>query len=283
MIVHLPLDALPGGPLLMYGTAARDTAPTEVTLSTLGEGGWSADVTGLVSRWWPTVEYTIGTEPYRLDLPYVDLPEDPQLVVTPESVLKSAGIPLPVTVDQREIAVEAILDAQADVVAHLGRAIVPTVYTESGRYDDGRGRWNLTPLDEPVIEVLTVTADTSYGQPTGYFTITYRAGLNAKDDPELRPIRRYVTAAAMNSPQFLRMWRVATSARGEIKSTTTEGQSVTYDSATLGGGGQGQAGALPTLKSLDRWRIAGREVFQRRTRPRPPWPYTGVSGDGVYW
>jgi hypothetical protein len=277
MIVHLPPDAVPG-PLLLYGTAERDGAATEAALTALGEGSWSADVTGLTGRYWPTVNYTIDAAAFEVELPYVDLPDAPELVVTPEYIAKKAGVTLPLTEDQREIILDAILDAQADVEAYLGRAIVPTIYTESGRYDDGSGRWNLTPLDEPVIEVISNTPDVVYGDLTGTFTITYRAGLNAKDDQALRPIRRYVAAAAMNSPEFVRMWKTATGAKGEIKSVTTEGQSISYATATLGGGGKGQPGDLPKLSSLDRWRLAGRRVFQRATVARAPWPHSSMGG-----
>lgn len=282
MIVHLPAAATPD-PLLLYDTEERVGDPTEAPLSPLGDGTWSADVTGLTGRWWPTTGYVVGATPYRIDLPYVDLPEDPTLVVSPESLATSAGMTLPLTGTQREIITEAILDAQSDVRAYLGRAILPTVYTESGRYDDGTGRWNLTPLDEPVIEVLTVTADLIHDAPSGTFTITYRAGLNAQLDPALSPIRRYIKAAALNSPGFTRLWRTATSAKGEVRSLTTEGQAISYAPATLGGGGPGQPGELPKLSSLDYWRFAGRRVFQARTEPRPPWPYHGISSHGSYW
>lgn len=282
MIVHLPASAVPG-PLVMWTTEGRDGAFVSAPVSALGDGAWAVDTTGMVGRYWPTVEYTIDTEEQSQNLPYVDLPEDPTLIVSPEAVAKKAGMTLPLTEAQRETIVEAILDAQADVSAYLGRAIVPTIYTETGRYDDGTGHWNITPLDEPVIEVIDATPETSQGDPTGYFTVTYRAGLNAKDDPDLRPIRRYVTAAAMNAPEFVLMWRTATSAKGEIKSVTTEGQSITYNTASLGGGGKGQPGELPGKNSLDRWRVAGRRVFQRPTVPRPPWPYSGISSHGRYW
>lgn len=278
MIVHLPAVAVPSGPMGMYATSEHTGTPTEVTLVSLGNGRWSGDVTGLVGRFWPRVAYTIEGDPFQVDLPYVDLPETPDLVVTPEEVAKRSGLTLPLTEDQRELVIDEILDAQSDVSAYLGRAIVPSIYTEPERYDDGFGRWNLTPLDDPVIEVLTVTPELRIdGQPSGLFTITYRAGLNAKDDPELRPIRRYVSAAAMNSPTFLRMWRTTTNAKGEIRSVTTEGQSVSWGPATLGGGAKGQPGELPSLRSLDRWRLAGRRVFQRRTIAPPPWPHSGMS------
>lgn len=277
MLVNLPADAVPVS-LQMYPTEARDTVATSLTLVSLGAGRWTADTTGLTSRWYPTVTYTQGVDEHTLNLPYVDLPEAPDLVVSPETLAKKAKIPLPLSEEDREQIVECIRDAQADVIAHLNRAIMPTQYTETGRYDYA-GHWNLTPLDDPIIEVISAEAELSNGQPTGYFTVSYAAGLNAKDDPALRPIVRYVTAHAMNSPEFVLLWKTATSAKGDIKSTTTEGQSISYDKATLGGGGDagsGAPGALPTLASLDYWRR--RSVYQRPTVHRAPWPYTGYSG-----
>lgn len=277
MIVNLPADAVPSA-VRMYRTEARDTAPTSLLLASLGDGRWSVDTTGLTSRWYPTVVYTQAGGPEQtLNLPYVDLPQIPDLIVSPETLARKAKIPLPLSEEDREQIIECIRDAQADVVSYLNRAIMPTAYTETHRYDDG-GQWNLTPLDDPIIEITSVVPETSNGQPTGYFTITYTAGLNSKDDPALSPIRRYVTAAAMNSPEFTLLWKNATKAKGDIKSVTTEGQSIAYDKPTLGGGGKGQAGELPSLDSLFYWKRLS--VFQRRTPHREPWPYSGHSGWG---
>lgn len=285
MIVHMPAGAT--SPLaLMYSNEARTGDPIEATLSAVSDTAYEVDLTGLVGRYWPTLTYTLDGDDRRLDLVYADLPEAPDLIMSPEYVASKARpkIPLPLTEDQRETITEAILDAQSDVAAYLGRGgVVPTLYTESGRYDNGSGQWNLTPLDEPVLEIVDVSPDTMQGQPTGTFTVTYRAGLDAKNDPELRPIRRYVAAAALNSPEFVAMWREVAKPKGDIKSVTTEGQSISYSTPSLGGGGKDQPGELPKKSSLDRWRLAGRRAFQRRTVAPPPWPYSGISGDGRYW
>lgn len=286
MITHLPLNATPSGPVRMYDSEARDGSHADAPITAVGGGTWTIDVTGLTGRYWPTVVYTIGADTYTQDLPYADLPDTPDLIVSPEYVARRATpkIPLPLTEDQRETITEAILDAQSDAAAYLGRSgVVPGVYTESGRYDDGRGHWDLVLVDEPLIEVLDATPEAIDGMPTGYYTITYRAGIDAKNDPELRPIRRWVAAAAMNSPEFVAMWREATKVKGTVKSVTTEGQSVTYDTPTLGGGGKGQPGELPGKSSMDRWRIAGRRVYQRRTVPRPPWPHSSMTPHGRLW
>jgi hypothetical protein len=280
MIVNLPPAAVPTG-LLLYDTEARDTTATSLPLTPLGGDRWSADTTGLTSRWYPTVLYTLDATDYSTNLPYVDLPESPDLVVSPETLALRAGIPLPLSAADRELIIGWIRDAQADVRAYLGVPIMPAVFIETGRYDVG-GEWNLTPLAEPVIEITSAVAETIGGQLTGAYTITYLAGLNAKDDPDLYPIVRYIIAHALNQPGFTLLWKVVTSAKGEVTSLSTEGQSISYGPATLGGGGavgSGAPGSLPDLSSLDYWRVAGRRVFQRRTAHRDPWPYTGFSGD----
>lgn len=280
MIVNLPAAAVPG-PLRLYPTEARDGQSTDVTLSDLGNGSWSADATGLTGRYHPSLTYTVDGEETTVHLTFVDLPEDPTLLVSPETLAVRAGMTLPLTEAQREIITDSILDAQSDVTAYLGQQILPAVYTESGRYDRGDGQWNLNDENVPIIEILDVTPETREGRPTGLYTITYRAGIDAKNDPLLRPIVRYVTAHALNSPEVTRLWEITVKPKGRIKSATTEGQSVTYDRATLGGGGNagsGAPGALPTLASLDRWRIAGRQVFQRQTSYRPPWPHSSMLG-----
>jgi hypothetical protein len=284
MIIHMPAAAVPS-PVRMYSTEDRGGAVIEAPVTAVSDTAYQVDVTGLVGRYWPTVVYTLDGDEQTLDLVYVDLPEAPELVVSPEQVAQKAvpKIPPPLTAEQRETITEAILDAQSDAASYLGRGgVVPGVYTESGRYDDGTGRWNLDLLDEPLIEVLDATPETSGGVPTGLYTITYRAGIDAKNDPELRPIKRYITAAALNAPEVVALWRQVAKPKGNVKSVTTEGQSITYDAPGLGGGGKGQPGELPSKSSMDRWRLAGRRAFQRTTVPRPPWPHSSMSSRWGY-
>lgn len=199
---------------------------------------------------------------------------DPPLVVPIADVAQAAGLD---EVEHQDVIRDAILDAQADVVAHLGRVITPTTFVETAREPDWSGGWNLTPLDHPVTEVTSAVASTySDGTPTGYYTITYTAGLDARTDEVLHPIRRYIKAHALNSPAITRLWRDTPEGQGGIRSASTQGQTITYERATLGGGGapgSGVPGALPTLASLDRWRVAGRRVYQRQSVPGQ-WPYS---------
>lgn len=192
------------------------------------------------------------------------------LIIEPEALAKAAGIPLPLDDAQTETITEAILDAQADVVAFLGQPITPETFVQTDCYPYGDA-WVLTAHgDTDIVDIVSVAPQTAGGQPTGYFTVTYTAGLDAANDPALRPIRRYVKAHALNSPEFVRTWKDATGAQGEVRSVTASGQSITLSGATLGGGGgkpgSGEPGALPVLGSLDRWRVAGRRVYQARTR-----------------
>jgi hypothetical protein len=142
------------------------------------------------------------------------------------------------------------------------------------------GGWSFPDEDETILNVVSVVPEMHDGTPpvpTGLFTVTYRVGLDAANDPALRPIRRYVLAHAMNSPEVVRVWKIATGTKGEVRTLSAEGQSVSFTAPTLGGGGgkagSGEPGSLPTLASLDRWRLAGRRVYQAPTRYglREPW------------
>lgn len=260
-----------------HTTGQRDVTPV------LTDGLWQADL-ALVppGRWYLLLAGEdadggeVVWEPLR---GYVDTPENPALVVTPESVAVRAKMPLPLTPEQRETITDAILDAQADVVAYLGRDLLPVEVTETDLWSWGADdTWDFKALgDEPLVRVLRIVAQETGGVPNGYFTVTYLRGLDAAHDAALHPIRRYITAHAMNSPEFTSMWKVATRAQGDVKSLSAEGQSVSFTTPTLGGGGDagsGKPGALPTLGSLDRWRLAGRRVHQGPTRASA-WPFTG--------
>lgn len=215
-------------------------------------------------------------------------PPDPDamavLVVSPETLAKKIrGIPTPLSAEHEETLRDAILDAQTDVEAYLGRPIVPTRYIESDRwaYFDGES-FNLTMLgDEPLITIENVVAQVIEGQPTGYYTVTYLAGIDARTDSVLRPIRRFVELHAMHSPAIVQWWKVVTKAKGEVRSESAEGQSVSFSPASLSGNavtgvkpGDFTPGSLPTMASLDRWRVAGRRVHQGPTLASN-WPYVG--------
>lgn len=267
-----------------YGASARTGDHQTVAVTSSG-ADLAVDTTDVPDgrRWAVLVGLDSDGETVRRDLPSVDLPEDPGLLVSPEKLAVKAGIPLQLTEDQREVITDAILDAQADVEAYLGRAIFPTIGVEHSCWPWPQG-WQIKGnADEPLIRVLAAEAEYADGQPTGYFTVTYLYGLDPAADRALRPIIRFVTAHAMNSAPFTDLWKKVTKAKGEIRSVSAEGQSVSWSPASLGGGGgkagDGSPGSLPTLTSLDRWRLAGRRVHQGRTRASV-WPFSGQRWPG---
>lgn len=217
-------------------------------------------------------------------------PEPPTLplVVPPELVARTLGIPQPLDEDTRWAIEQAISDAQADVSAYLGYdALTPLTRTEQ-HLVPWMGGYDLTY--QPVVEIVSETAETDpeTGALTGLFTVTYRAGLDAASDPALEPIRRYVRAHAANTPTVQALARqLAPQLPREVVSASVEGQSVTYASsdAASTAPGSGFPGALPGREILDRWRIAGRRVAKRRATPSdfPPWPYDYAPPQRLWW
>lgn len=208
------------------------------------------------------------------------------LVVQPEHIARRLGLPQPLDEHDRWIIEQAIIDAQADLEAYLGRSITAQTYTETHMLPLG-GHYNLTHW--PVIAVTSTTAETdpATGQPTGYYTVVYTAGLDGVADPELEPIRRFVRTHALYSDGVQRLFRrlIPDQAR-KVAALGVEGQNVTYadtyqvreDAAELG-----LPGALPTLKSCDRWRLAGRRVHQGPTQVNELWPYERVIRCTGWW
>lgn len=279
MIVALPPGFTALSQMRLYSNEARTGAPVDVPVTNTG-GVWTADVSQVTpGRYYPSLVGIRNAVPgTAINVALVDLPIDDRLVLSPEALAVKAGVPLPLTEERREVIVDAILDAQADVYAYLGRPVMPQTYVEQHVWPHGE-TWELTEHgDDDIVGVTSAVPETYLdGQPSGYFTVTYVAGMNCRDSDEYRPIKRYVIAHAMNSPEFTRMWKVATNAKGDVKSVSAEGQSVSFSTPTLGASGtskpgDGSPGALPTLASLDKWRVAGRRVHQARTRA--PQAYT---------
>lgn len=203
------------------------------------------------------------------------------LVVQPEQVARRPGLPQPLDERDRWMIEQAIVDAQSDLEAYLGRPITAQTYTETGMLPLSGG-YNLTHW--PVIAITSTTAETDpdSGAPTGYYTVVYTAGLDGVADPELEPLRRFVRTHALYSETVQTILRrVAPESARKVASLGVEGQNVTYadvyavadNAAELG-----LPGALPTFKSCDRWRLAGRRVRQAATRANGPWPYEGRWG-----
>ncbi len=196
------------------------------------------------------------------------------LIVPVTDVARQLGLPQPLGEDDRWLIERAIGDAQSDLEAYLGRAATPQTYTETGLIEYTNG-WRLQ--NAPVLSVTSATPenDTS-GQPTGLYTVVYVAGLDGAADPELEPLRRFVRTHAIYSTDVQALFRRVAPERARlVEQSSVEGQSVTYADtyAVTGEPGSGSPGALPTLASCDRWRIAGRRVFQRPTPYVEPWPW----------
>jgi hypothetical protein len=201
------------------------------------------------------------------------------LLATPERIAAKMGLTLPLADDARAVLTEAILDVQADVQSHLGVPLFPVTVTEQHlrSYTDG---WHLTGEWAAYrISVLSAVAEANLdGSPTGLFSVTYTAGLgDVVNDPEFEPIRRYVRAWAAVDPAVVRLW-LSQGNRGEIKSVTAEGQSVSYGSAVaaLGAGQSGNESRLPDKSTLDRW--VCHAVYQK-PGPPPRVPYY----PSVFW
>jgi hypothetical protein len=194
-------------------------------------------------------------------------PEPParMLVLDAEHVARRLKLPVPLDPGPRFTIEEAIWDAQADIEAYLKQPIVPTTYVESGliAYPDG---WHLSHTR--IIGILSIEPEMYADEPTvptGGFTVTYLAGLDAANDPDLDPIRREVMRRVMESPEVIRVWQAAQGdASKRIKSQSVEGQSVGYEFLTPTGTERDAKAVSPEdrLKRLDRWRLRG--VYQRR-------------------
>lgn len=206
------------------------------------------------------------------------------LVVKPEEVARRLGLQQPLAEHDRWLIEQAIGDAQTDLEAYLGRLVTAATYTETGMWPLN-GTYRLTHW--PLIAIISTTAEThsETGQPTGYYTVVYTAGLDGVSDPQLAPIRRFVRIHAMYSSTVQALYRrLAPAEARRIDSLSVEGQGVTYED-TYGVDAQaserGLPGALPAFSSCDRWRLAGRRVRQSASRVDGPWPY-GYGYDHCY-
>lgn len=205
------------------------------------------------------------------------------LVVTVEEVARRLGLPQPLDEHDRWLIEQAITDAQTDLEAYLGRPVTAQTYTETGMLPLN-GDYQLTYW--PVISITSTTAETDpdTSQPTGYYTVVYLAGLDGVTDPELEPIRRFVRTHTLYSDTVQNLFRrLAPEAARKVTSLSVEGQGVTYtDTYAVASDavGLGLPGALPTFKSCERWRLAGRRVVQGPTQVNDLWPFDGYRRTG---
>lgn len=208
------------------------------------------------------------------------------LVVKVDEVARRLGLPQPLEETDRWIIEQALTDAQADLEAYLGRSVTPATYTQTGMWPVN-GQYDLPQY--PVISIVSTTPEVepATGMTTGTFTVTYIAGLDAENDPTLEPIRRFIRTHATYSPEVQALFRrLAPEEARRVMSLGVEGQNVTYADTyqvDANATATGMPGALPTFKSCDRWRLAGRRVVQGRTRGDRLWPDTQLIRDDNVW
>ncbi|GGW95201.1 hypothetical protein [Streptomyces noursei] len=262
--------ALAGGEVTrldLYATPERDgpVVASAAPPSRLRAGVYRFDLpTVPPGRYWGTVTFTpnLAAQPVTDTSVRLDLPLGQGLVGSPEAVADALGVPLPLTSAQRSTYEEEIRNAQADVAAYLNRPLVPTATTLRGvtpHWTDALDDIEAWPIQlDDIAEVITYRANTD-----GTYDVDLLVGLNGTQE---EAVVRYVVAHAAESAR--QRPDQSTGSGRRVTSVSAEGQSISYDSAPT----TGQAGALPTINSLNRLR---RLVFQPLSRPpRAPWPYS---------
>ncbi|MFJ7004145.1 hypothetical protein ACIQWY_29570 [Streptomyces albidoflavus] len=221
-------------------------------------------------RYWAAVTFVpcAGAQPVTDQGVRLDLPLGLGLVTSPEAVATELGLPLPLTADQRDALMTAILNAQDDVVGYLGQPLVPQLVTRTALTPYWRIHEDLAQPDSwPVLfdDLVRVVAYRDRGD--GTYDVEFRVGF---DGAANRAVVRYVTAHAAEAERQ-RPGGVGAHER-RVSSVSAEGQAVSYEPSPA----TGQVGAPPTLESLARWK---RRLFQPLNRPaRAPWPYSSGRG-----
>ncbi|MEU5748236.1 hypothetical protein ABZ804_22190 [Streptomyces sp. NPDC047726] len=225
-------------------------------------------------RYWATVTFTPseGAQPVKDESVRLDLPLGLGLVTSPEAVAKELGVALPLSAEERDDLLTAISNAQSDVVAYLGQPVVPQLITRTALTPSPLGQdedlndpssWPFQS-DEVHVEVYAYR-----DRGDGTYDVDFRVGF---DGAANKSVVRYVTSHAAESER-LRPGGAGSTGR-RVSSVSAEGQSISYESAPEAG----QAGAVPTIDTLSRWK---RRLFQPLNRPaRPPWPYSSARGRG---
>ncbi|GHE31680.1 hypothetical protein GCM10017673_38040 [Streptosporangium violaceochromogenes] len=181
-------------------------------------------------------------------------------MATPEDVAIRIRLPRPLSPEQRLILQDAIDDALAAATTHLRTSPIPRQYTEHG-VTPAAGSWPVKR--RPLIEIVSTAPELEGGNPTGRYTVVYRAGLDPQADPDYgAALRRYVLGHAESMPQVVEI----SPAGRRIRSAGLEGQNITYETGPQPG--SGAAGAPPTLATLSPWRLLN--AYQpTETAPHP--------------
>lgn len=174
-----------------------------------------------------------------------------------------------------QLAQDALDDATGEVEGYLGRPILPEQRTAYNVFPINGG-WRIREF-EPIRAIVSTTPTTDPAGMPGSSTVLYTVGIDYRIDPECSPIRRYITAAALNNYLLLQYAENVLHLRGPVNSisVSTEGQSKNVQFGHLGylppssrsaSQGMDYPGQLPKLTTLDRWRRAGRRVTQASDR-----------------
>ncbi|MFJ4880063.1 hypothetical protein ACIP93_33315 [Streptomyces sp. NPDC088745] len=223
-------------------------------------------------RYWATVAFTPseGAQPVKDESVRLDLPLGLGLVTSPEAVAKELGVPLPITPEQRDDLLTAIRKAQADVAAYLGQPVVPQLVTRRALTPYRDRDEDLEDAESWPFETDNLVRVCAYRpRESGTYDVDFLVGFDgAANDAVVRYVTTHAAESERNRPGGV-------GAQGRrVSSVSAEGQSISYESGPTAG----QAGALPTLDSLSRWK---RRLFQPLNRPaRAPWPYSSSRGRG---
>lgn len=221
-------------------------------------------------RYWATVTFTPsqGAQPLKDESVRLDLPLGLGLVTSPEAVAKELGVTLPLTAEQRDDLLTAIRKAQADVVGYLGQPVIPQLVTRTALTPHWRCAENLDDPESWPFETDDLVQVSAYRlRDDGTYDVDFLAGFDGASNDA---VVRYVTTHAAESERN-RPGGVGNQGR-RVSSVSAEGQSISYESAPTAG----QAGALPELSSLSRWKR--RLVKPLNRAARPPWPYSSTRG-----
>lgn len=188
-----------------------------------------------------------------------------QYVVEPAKIARRLGIDLETEPKLTERISDAILDAQADVLAYLRRdSLFPVEKTLHGLYPahSELGEPAAWPQAKAVFDdTFTVSSYTADGQ--GTYTVVFDVGLDGRNEP---PIVRYVTAHAIESLRNDPL--MFNTLPQKIRTVSAGNQSISYQEGSVA---EGAAGSLPNIKTLAPYRRLA--IYRRPTAPATLWPY----------
>lgn len=190
---------------------------------------------------------------------------DSALVVDPVKIAAKIGVTEP-TPEQIESITDAIRDCQSDVEEELGRPLTARTVTLDainpllGEDLDSYRAWPDSQRFDDWVKVLSRVP-----RPDGSYDVEFLVGLDGANE---RAIVRYVTAHAVRTLREDDSYGFPQ--KRVVNNVSADGQSLTYVARPST---EGTAGALPTMKSLRRFK---RLSLYKANRPQPAlWPNAG--------